>query len=157
MLERIKAKIESEIERLVHELNVELPKAIQKAVELGDLRENADYKAALERREFVQARVTHLTQRMSELSKIDVETIATDRAGFGSKLKLRNVETGDEVEYTIVTGDFMDIDAGHISMESPIGRAMLGAKQGEEVDVQLPGREVTFKVVELTTLPEMVG
>lgn len=157
MLEEIKTKISDEIERLMYELNVELPKTIEKAVEHGDLRENADYHSALERREFVQVRITHLTQRMSELSKIDVETIARDRAGFGSKLKLRNLATGDEVEYTIVTGDFMDLDAGHISMESPIGRAMLGAKQGEEVDVQLPGREVTFKVVELTTLPEMVS
>ncbi|MFW6202414.1 MAG: transcription elongation factor GreA, partial [Gemmatimonadota bacterium] len=69
MLEEIKAKIEGELERLMRELNVELPQKIEKAVELGDLRENADYKAALERRDFVQARITHLTQRMGELSK----------------------------------------------------------------------------------------
>lgn len=90
MLDEIKAKIEDEIQRLTHEMNVTLPKAIEKAVELGDLRENADYKAALERREFVQARISHLTQRMGELSKIDLSAIPTDRAGFGSKLLLRD-------------------------------------------------------------------
>ncbi|MFW6201645.1 MAG: GreA/GreB family elongation factor, partial [Gemmatimonadota bacterium] len=105
---------------------------------------------------FVQARITHLTQRMGELSKIDVSTIATDRAGFGSKLRLRNLETGDEVEYTIVTGDYMDIEAGHISLESPIGRAVLGRAEGDELEVQLPRGEVRFRVEELTTLPEMV-
>lgn len=156
MLEEIKAKINDEVERLIHELNVELPKAIEKAVELGDLRENADYKAALERREFVQARIGHLTQRMSELAKIDVDSIPEDRAGFGSRLKLEDMDTGDEFTYTIVTGDYMDIDAGHISMESPIGRAMLGRGEGEEVVVELPRGEQRFRVVELTTLSELV-
>lgn len=156
MLDEIKAKIEAEIERLSHELKVTLPNAIQKAVELGDLRENAEYKSALERQQFVQARLQHLSQRMSELSKIDVESMPTDRAGFGSRLRLENLDTGDEVTYTIVAGDFMDIDAGHISMASPLGRALLGSRVDDEVTVQLPGGERRFRVLELTTLPQMV-
>ena len=102
MLEEIKAKIADEIERLMHELTVTLPKAIQKAVELGDLSENAEYKSALERQEFVQARLNHLTQRANELSKIDPKALSPDRVGFGSRVQLKDQDTGELVEYSIV-------------------------------------------------------
>lgn len=157
MLDEIKAKISEELERLGHELNVTLPKAIQKAVELGDLRENAEYHSALDRQKFVQARISHLTQRMQELSKIDVASIPTDRVGFGSRLRIRNLDTGDEFTYTIVAGDYMDIDAGHISMASPLGKGLLGARVDDEVTISLPVGERRFKVIELTTLPQMLG
>ncbi|HUH11989.1 MAG TPA: GreA/GreB family elongation factor [Longimicrobiales bacterium] len=156
MLDQIREKIEQEIANLTHELKVVLPEAIKKAVELGDLRENADYKAALERQQFVQARLGHLTQRMQELSKIDVTQIPTDRAGFGSRLRVLDVEFDDEEVYTITAGDFIDLEAGHISMASPLGRAFLGSKPGEEVVAQLPAGERRFKILELTTLPQMV-
>ena len=84
MLEELKNKLGEEIERLTHELQVTLPKAIQKAVEHGDLRENSEYKSALERQQFVQARLNHLTRRYGELSKIDLSDVPTDRVGFGS-------------------------------------------------------------------------
>lgn len=156
MLEEIKGKISAELERLGHELSVTLPLAIRKAVELGDLRENAEYHAALERQQFVQARIGHLTQRMQELSQIDVATIPTDRVGFGSRLRVRNLATGDEFEYTIVAGDYMDIDAGHISMASPLGRGLLGARVGDEVAIQLPAGERRFEILELVTLHDQV-
>lgn len=156
MLEEIKAKISEELERLGYELNVTLPKAIEKAVELGDLRENAEYHSALDRQSFVQARINHLSQRLSELAKIDVETLPVDRVHFGSKLRVRNLATGDEFTYTIVSGDFMDLDAGHISLASPLGQGLLGAREGDEVTVQLPAGERSFKILELTTLPQMV-
>ncbi len=156
MLEEIKAKISEELERLGHELNVTLPKAIQKAVELGDLRENAEYHSALDRQKFVQARINHLTQRLHELSKIDVNAIPEDRVGFGSRLTVKNVDTGDEFTYTIVAGDYMDLDAGHISMSSPLGRGLMGAKVGDTVEIQLPAGVRRFQVLELTTLPQMV-
>ena len=157
MLDEIKQKLEDEIERLIRELTVTLPRAIQKAVELGDLSENAEYKSAKERQQFVQARLNHLTQRMSELSKIDTTKIATDRVGFGSRVKLTDVENGAEVTYSLVFGDFIDLDSDQISMASPIGNALLGKKLGEEVVVRLPRGDRTYKIVELTTLPEMVG
>ena len=157
MLDEIKQRLEDEIERLIRELTVTLPRAIQKAVELGDLSENAEYKSAKERQQFVQARLNHLTQRMSELSKIDTTKIATDRVGFGSRVKLSDVENGAEVTYSLVFGDFIDLDSDQISMASPIGNALLGKKLGEEVVVRLPRGDRTYKIVELTTLPEMVG
>jgi len=157
MLEGIKTKISDELERLGHELSVTLPLAIRKAVELGDLRENAEYQAALERQQFVQARIGHLTERMKELSQIDVKTIPTDRVGFGSKLRIRNLDTGDEFEYLIVSGDYMDLDAGHISIASPLGQGLLGARVGDEITIELPIGERRFLLLELSTLHEQVA
>lgn len=156
MLDEIIEKLEDEVARLTTELNRELPKRIKAAVELGDLRENADYKSALERQQFVQARLNHLTSRLRELSSIDVDAIPTDSAGFGSRLKVRETGSGDEYEYTITAGDFMDLDAGHISLASPLARGLIGARKGDEVVVELPAGQRTFEVLELTTLPQMV-
>lgn len=157
MLDEIRDRIENEIEKLTHELNVELPDTIQKAVELGDLRENAEYKSALERQQFVRARIDHLTRRMSELSQIDVKAMPPDRVGFGSKVRLHDLAMDEEVTFTIVAGDFMDLDSGHVSLASPIGRGLLGAREGETVSIQLPVGERRFEVLELTTLPQQVG
>ena len=156
MLDEIIGKLEAEVERLTQELNVTLPAAIKAAVELGDLRENADYKSALERQQFVQARLNHLTSRLRELSSIDLSAIPEDRAGFGSWIRVRETGSGDEYEYTIVAGDYMDLDAGHISLASPLGRGLLGAREGERVHVSLPAGERTLEVVELRTLPQMI-
>lgn len=156
MLDEIKQKIADEIDRLMHELTVTLPKAIQRAVELGDLSENAEYKSALERQQFVQARLNHLTQRANELSKIDPSAIAADRVGFGSKVTLRDTNTGDVVEYMLVFGDFIDLDSNQISIASPIGRALLGRAEGDEVVVNLPRGDRTYRITELVTLPQMV-
>ena len=156
MLDEIKKKIEDEIERLMKELTVTLPKAIQKAVELGDLSENAEYKSALERQQFVQARLNHLTQRMSEISRIDTTKISPDRVGFGSKVKLRDVQNQQELTYSLVFGDYIDLDSDQISMASPIGSALLGKQLDDEVVVRLPRGDRTYKIVELTTLPQML-
>ena len=157
MLDEIRERIEGEIEKLTHELNVELPDRISKAVELGDLRENAEYKSALERQGFVRARIGHLGQRASELSKIDVNAMPADRCGFGSKIRLMDYGLGEEVSFTIVAGDFMDLDSGQISLASPIGRGLLGSKEGEELTITLPVGERKFKVLELKTLPQQLG
>jgi transcription elongation factor GreA len=156
MLEVMKQKIADEIDRLMHELTVTLPKAIQKAVELGDLSENAEYKSALERQQFVQARLNHLTQRAGELSRIDPSAIASDRVGFGSKVRLQRADGNEIVEYNIVFGDYIDLDSNQISMASPIGQALLGKQVGDEVVVRLPRGDRTYQIIELITLPQMV-
>ena len=156
LLEEIRAKIDDEIERLQHELNIELPGRIQKAVELGDLRENAEYKSALERQQFVQARLTHLVQRAGELASIDLDAVPTDRVGFGSRVTVKNLDTKDDMTYTIVAGDYIDLDSGQISMASPLGRGLMGRKEGETFEVELPAGVRRFHLVELQTLNEMV-
>ncbi len=156
MLDEIRQKIEAEIELLTHELNVLLPERIQKAVELGDLRENAEYKSSLERQQFVQARIGHLASRMSELSMIDVDAMPADRVGFGSKVEIHDLALDEVKQLTIVAGDFMDLDGGQVSMASPIGRGLMGARQAEEVTIELPMGERRFKVLDLVTLPEQL-
>jgi transcription elongation factor GreA len=156
MLEEIKQKLEDEISRLMHELTVQLPIAIRKAVELGDLSENAEYKSALERQQFVQARLNHLTQRMTELSKVDLTKLSRDRVGFGSKVKLKEIATGSEVDYSLVFGDFIDLDTNQISMASPIGNALIGKQLNDEVEIRLPRGDRKYRIVELVTLPQMV-
>ena len=157
MLEEIKGKIADEVESLTRELNVELPRRIEKAVELGDLRENAEYKSALERQQFVQARLGHLGRRLADLSRINVEDMPADRVGFGSKVTVRDLARKTVASYTIVAGDYMDLEAGHISMASPIGKGLMGARRGEEVTVRLPAGERRFKITELSTLPEQLS
>ena len=157
MLDEIRSRIEAEIAHLTNELTVVLPKAIKTAVEHGDLRENADYKSALERQQFVQARLGQLTKRMGELSKIDPDSMPHDRVGFGSRVKLYDFVMAEEVSFTVVAGDFMDFDAGQVSLASPIGRGLLGAREGQEVVVALPVGERRFKVLELLTLPQQLG
>ena len=156
MLDEIKQKIEDEIEDLSRELHFDLPDRIGKAVALGDLRENSEYKAALERQQFVQARIGHLTRRVSELSQIDVEGMPPDRVGFGSRVTVHDYTLGEDMTFTIVVGDYIDLDGGYVSMASPIGQGLMGAHQDEEVVVALPAGERKYKVVELQTLPQQL-
>ena len=156
MLAQIREKIEHEIERLTHELQVELPERIKIAMEHGDLRENSEYKSAKERQSFVEARLNHLTSRMSELSKIDVSDMAYDKVGFGSRVTVLDVDGGDEYEFTITAGDFIDLDAGQVSLASPIGQGLLGAGEGEEVTIRLPAGNRQYRVKKLLTLPQQL-
>ena len=89
MLDEIREQLSEETERLLHELEVVLPKAIEHALELGDLRENSEWHAALERQGFVHARLDYIRRRLGELQEIDMETIPHDRIGFGSRVKLK--------------------------------------------------------------------
>src|SRR6266498_5978023 len=93
MIEQLKASLGAEVERLQHELTIVLPQEIRKAVEHGDLRENSEYKAALERQQFVHARLGQLRQRLSKLSQIDITQIPSDRAGLGSKVVVEDQRT----------------------------------------------------------------
>jgi transcription elongation factor GreA len=156
MLDEIRGKIEAEITHLTHELTKDLPVRIKAAMELGDLRENADYKAAKERQGFVEARLNHLTTRMTELSKIDVKMLAYDRVGFGSQVTITDIEMSEDFTFTITAGDFIDLDAGQVSLASPIGRGLLGSKPGEEVTVKLPAGARRYKIKTLTTLPQQL-
>ena len=157
MLDAIRERLGEEIEGLTRELNVVLPDRIARAVELGDLRENAEYKSALERQQFVEARIGHLARRMSELSKIDLASMPVDRVGFGSRVTVLDVAVGRELEFTLTAGDFIDLEAGHVSLESPIGRGLLGVRQGDDVVIQLPAGPRTYSVRAVETLPQQLG
>src|SRR5438132_903277 len=120
MIEELKVKLGAEAEKLQYELNVTLPAEIRKAVEHGDLRENSEYKAALERQQFVQARLGHLRQRLSKLSQIDVAEISKDRVGLGSVVTVVDEKSGAKEVYSLVFGDSDNFDEGYVTMSSPI-------------------------------------
>jgi transcription elongation factor GreA len=142
----------AEHEKLQHELNVILPNEIRKAVEHGDLRENSEYKAALERQRFVQARLGQLTIRLSKLANIDESQIPTDSAGLGSRVVVIDIKTSVTEEYYLVFGDAGELEDGHVTMSSPIGRTLLGKKVGEQFVLRLPAMTRTLRIVELVTI-----
>lgn len=155
MIEALKQKLGEEVEKLQYELNVTLPNEIRKAVELGDLRENSEYKAALERQQFVQARLGQLRQRLSKLSSIDPTQIPRDKAGLGSKVIVEDQKTGRRETYYLVFGDALEFQEGHVTMASPIGRALLGQGVGDVAYLKLPSMVRQLKVVELKTLHDV--
>src|ERR1700680_4638940 len=108
MIEQLKVKLGEAAQRLQHELSVTLPQEMRRAVELGDLRENSEYKAALERQQFVQARLGQLRQRLSKLSQIDVSQIPADKVGLGSQVVVQDEKTGERESYSLVFGDSVD-------------------------------------------------
>jgi len=152
MIEELKQKLGDEVQRLQHELNVVLPNEIRKAVELGDLRENSEYKAALERQQFVQARLGQLRQRLSKLSQIDLAQIPNDKVGLGSRVVVEDQATKVHETYSLVFGDSVEFEEGHVSMGSVIGRALVGKAVGDDVLLKLPALTRRFKIVELTTI-----
>ena len=151
MLEAIKQKLSDEVGELFHELSVTLPETLKKALANGDLKENGDYHAALERQGFVQARLSHLRSRLAKLSQVDLSKIPTDRVGLGSRVAVEDVATGFKEKYELVISDAMDFDGEQISVGSPLGRGLLGKKVGEVALVQLPAAVRQLKVLELKT------
>ena len=152
MIREMREKLGREIEQLSHELNVLLPQAIAQAVELGDLRENSEYKAALERQQFVQARLGQLHQRLHQLSQLANTEAPADRVGLGSRVKVLDLDTNDTDTYMVVLAEMMDFDAGHISLASPLGRALANGRVGDEISLRLPTTTRKLRILELITV-----
>jgi transcription elongation factor GreA len=152
----LKAKMLEEIGKLEHELRNELPKEILKARAHGDLRENAEFHAAKDRQRYVDARLSKLQARLSELSLVDVSKIPRDRVGLGSKVLVLDVTKDEEITYKLVASEESDVANGLISTSSPIGKGLLGKKVGDEVTITIPGGQRTMEVLELKTIHDGV-
>ncbi len=150
MKARLIKRFEEEISVLERELTRELPKEIQRARELGDLRENAEYAAAKERQRFVEARVSMLRKRVAEIQLIKLDRIPADRVGFGSKLTIR--ENGREFTYELVMPEDADPDRGLVSVASPIGKSLVGKEEGDEVEAPTPAGVRVFEIIRLVTI-----
>jgi len=161
MLQELKDRLQAEVERLNHEINFVLPKEIEKARAHGDLRENSEYKAALERQQFAQARVHHLRLRLSKLSDVSEKDIPKDRVGFGSRVTVQDAETKKREVYALTLGEFIEgndaADEMPVSMASPLGKALLGGKVGESVTITLPMGKRKLKIVELVTVHQLAS
>jgi transcription elongation factor GreA len=152
MFQELIAQMAREVEKLQFELNVTLPAEIRKAVELGDLKENSEYKAALERQQFVQARLGQLTQRVTKLANIDITQISASHVGLGSKVIVEEEGTKLRETYELVFGDAGELQDGHVTMGSPIGRALQGKTVGDQAILKLPNRIRRLTIVELHTI-----
>ena len=121
----------------------------------GDLSENAEYKYAKERQGFVNARIAQLKKRMGDLGMLNLTNIPTDRSGFGSKIVVIDTQKDVRIEYKLVSSEEADVEKGFISTTSPIGRALLNRKVGDEVQVTTPAGSKEFEVVELLTIHQL--
>jgi transcription elongation factor GreA len=155
MMEAVRKKLQDELAGLEEELHVKLPREIQRAREFGDLRENAEYKAALERQSMVSARIMQVRTRLSELESIDISKIPTDRIAYGSKVVLYDLDKDEKVTYQLVTSEESDPEKGFISTISPIGQALMGKEEGDEIKVRTPTGLRNFEVRDLTTIHDL--
>ena len=147
MSQAIKERLQGELDELESELRIHLPKEIKRALEFGDLRENSEYKAALDRQNMVKARIVELRQRISEIASID-----PSKASYGSTLVLYDAEKDEEVTYRLVTPEESDPAQGLISTTSPVGKSLMGKKEGDEVVVRTPASTRNFEIRQMRTL-----
>jgi transcription elongation factor GreA len=154
-LAKIKQKLELEIRAVESELVNDLPKEIAKARAHGDLSENAEYKYAKERQAYLNARMGQLRKRMGDISMLNMSNLSRDSAGYGSRVWVMDLKKSVKVEYKLVTTEESDAAKGLISTTSPIGKALLGRKVGDEVKVQTPTGEKELEVVKLKTIFEL--
>jgi transcription elongation factor GreA len=148
----IKKRLEEEIRTLDHELKIQLPKEIQRAREYGDLRENAEYKAAKERQSFLQARIGQLSTRLAALSMVNLDKIPRGKVGLGSTVTVKETATGVEIVYDLVTPEEADPTLGRISPSSPIGKSLLNHEEGDVVEVRVPSGTKEYEITRLVTM-----
>jgi len=152
MKAQILKKFEDEIHELERELKTELPKEIQRARELGDLRENAEYQAAKERQSLVHSRISMLKKRVSEIALMNLEKIPKDRVGFGSTVHVTVAGSGEMLVYQLVMPEDANPERGLVSTASPIGRALMGKEEGDVVRVAAPNGNRELEITRLTTI-----
>ena len=151
-MKEAKKRLEDKIKKLERELNDELPKALKKALEHGDLRENAEYHAAKERQSYVQAELSQLTQRLSKLSMINLNKIPVGVVSYGSIVTLYDVDREEVVR--LVSSEEADLSKKLISTTSPIGKSLMGRAEGDEVVIRTPGGKRTCEIEKLITIHE---
>jgi transcription elongation factor GreA len=152
LLTEVKRKLEEEMQRIEHELRVTLPLEIQTALGQGDLSENAEYESAKNRQSTIQARFAQIQKRLADLSRIDVTGVPKDRAGLGSEVTVENLESGEEVRYTVVIPELADGNKSFVSMASPVGKALMNRRVGDTVTITIPRGTLEYEVRRIVTL-----
>ena len=143
-------KLQEELERL---LKIERPqniKAIAEARSHGDLSENAEYHAAKERQSFTEGRIQELQTRLALAEVIEPSKIAQDRIAFGAKVKVLDINTGEEKSFFLVGPDEADIQKGKITINSPVGRSLIGKSIGDTVTIKAPAKTMEYEVIEIS-------
>jgi transcription elongation factor GreA len=141
--------LKKELENLKRVERPQNLKAIEEARAHGDLSENAEFAAAKDRQGFIEGRIGELGYKLANSDIINPETLSKDKAVFGHRVLLENIDTGEDVEYQLVGPDESDIERGRISISSPLGRAILGKKPGDELVLVVPGGKRVYELVEI--------
>ncbi len=137
---------------LDHLKSVERPeniKAIEEARAQGDLSENAEFDAAKERQGFLEGRIGDLEYKLGCAEIINPDNLPKDKAVFGCRVVLENLDTGEDVEYMLVGPEESSIEKGKISISSPLGRAIIGKRAGDEVVLEAPGGRRCYELVDI--------
>ncbi len=143
------ATLKKELENLKRVERPQNIKAIEEARAHGDLSENAEFDAAKDRQGFIEGRIGELEYKLGNADVINTDNLPKDRAVFGNKVLLENIDTGEEVEYQLVGPDESDIGNGRISVSSPLGKAILGKKPGDEMTLEVPGGKRIYEIVDI--------
>jgi transcription elongation factor GreA len=151
-MKAVRDKLEVELHALERELTIDLPREIKTAVAMGDLRENAEYHAALDRQRYVRARIGQLQLRLSELGTMNLDRIPKDRIGLGTTIVLVDLDIKVELTYELVIPEMADLEKGLVSLASPIGRGLIGRKDGETVVIEVPSGKKRFEILDIKTI-----
>jgi len=141
--------LERELERLKKERPAVIL-AIKEAREEGDLRENAGYDAARERQGMLEARINFIESRMPRFNIIDLNTVGGDQVIFGATVEIEDVDTGNVKKYTLLGPDEAEPSKGTISILSPVGQALLGKYEGDEIVVDAPRGKINYEIISIT-------
>jgi transcription elongation factor GreA len=141
--------LKKELENLIRVERPENIKAIEEARAHGDLSENAEFAAAKDRQAFIEGRINDLQFKLASADIILPDKLSKDKAVFGCKVLLENIDTGQDVEYQLVGPDESDIEKGRISVSSPLGKAILGKRPGDELTLQVPAGKRVYELVEI--------
>ncbi len=142
-------KLEDELQHLKVVKRKEVAQKIKEAREQGDLSENAEYDAAKDEQRDIEARIEELEKILKNAEVVDEEEVDLDKANIGCRVKILDMEFKEEVEYKIVGSTEANSLENKISNESPVGRAVIGAKVGDVVTVETPAGELQYKILEI--------
>lgn len=143
-------RLKDDLHVLTTQTRMEVLEKIAEARSHGDLSENAEYDAAREEQSQLEARIVDIENKLAAATILDPKQIKTDRVYILTSVKLRNLQSDDEViEYTLVSSEEADSDLGKISVRSPVGRALIGKSVGEKVRISVPKGELHYEILEI--------
>ena len=144
-------------EKLMKELGIlkgpkrrEIASALEKARALGDLSENAEYDSAKQAFDINENRISELQDKLARARILENENISSDKAYIGAKVKLQDLDSKKNLEYVLVTEDEADFSKGRISISSPVGKSLLGKKNGEIVNIKIPAGTLRYKITDIS-------
>ncbi len=143
-------KLEAELKKLKYDERPEIVAEIKRAMEMGDLSENAEYHAAKEKQTHVERKIADLTFKLARARTVDADQIPTDKVYLFAKVKVKDLNHDDEIEYTVAPPDEVDLDNDIISVKSPIGAALLGKAIGDVVEISVPAGQLKYEILSIS-------